>query len=171
MSSKLLYICNNKKKPNILITQKKSPPVSLSENKSEQIYKSKQVSLSIKNIPVENKKINYVINLKRRHDRWTNFLKKIEETNLKNETFIKIEGFDAKNYKEEINRILKFPNDIYKKIIDLFKKKKKYFIKGGELGCLISHIIVLDDIIKNCHGLFGNFSIHFVVSDRFPDKP
>jgi GR25 family glycosyltransferase involved in LPS biosynthesis len=137
MSSKLLYICDKKNPPPVSLSIKNSQPVSLS------IKKTLPVSFG------ENKKINYVINLKRRQDRWNNFLEKIEKTNLKNETFIKIDGFDAKNYKDEIKRILKFPNNIYKKIIDLFIKKKTYFTKGGEFGCLISHIIVLDNIIRN----------------------
>ena len=137
-----------KKLPEISIVKS---PETIVEKKSNETLSDKQKNklmekmLIYKNIS-SIKKFNYVINLNRRQDRWTNFLKIIEKTNLKNETFIRIEAYDAKIHQEELKRI---SSDIYKNIINTFIKNKTYFKKSGELGCLMSHVLTLDAIIKN----------------------
>jgi len=104
-------------------------------------------NIESKNILSFKKKYNYVINLNRRKDRWDNFLNKIKGTSLEKEDFIRIEAFDALFYQKELIRLS--TNNFVLNLFKLFKKNNISFMKPGELGCLLSHVITLQEIIKN----------------------
>ena len=89
-------------------------------------------------------KCNYVINLTRRPDRIKKFLKNINETCLKEEKFIIFSAFDGLNYENEI-KLFGIENHL------IFQKMKynKISVPKGVLGCLLSHLLVLQEIIEN----------------------
>jgi len=121
--------------------------ISQKKLKKNEISKISEIS-EISKISEINK-FNYVINLKRREDRWNNFIQKINQTSMKNLDFIKFEAFDASNYMNELEKINYKSSKYIKKLIDSFIKNKIKFIKCGEFGCLISHMLVLETIINN----------------------
>jgi GR25 family glycosyltransferase involved in LPS biosynthesis len=91
------------------------------------------------------KKYNYIINLDRRQDRWnaiTNLIK--SSPSLSQEEFIRYRGFDAYDFQNEINRFSIHEHPI---INDMKLNKKN--LKIGELGCYLSHILLLKHIIEN----------------------
>ena len=49
-------------------------------------------------------KLNYVINLKRRQDRWNEFENNKNKTVLKDEKFIRFEAFDGFDFDNEVKR-------------------------------------------------------------------
>ena len=87
---------------------------------------------------------NYVINIDRREDRWNNFQNIINTTCLKDHNFIRVSGFDGSKYLEEIKRHNLEDNSIIKML-----KKEQVEVKCGLIGCLLSHIMVLQKIIEN----------------------
>lgn len=89
-------------------------------------------------------KINYVINLTRRPDRWEQFLKNKNQTILKEENFIRFPAFDGFDYENEIKRF-----EIENHIIFRFMKQIKLSVPKGVLGCLLSHLMLLQEIINN----------------------
>ena len=89
-------------------------------------------------------KYNYVINLTRRTDRWKQFLKNKDKTILKEEKFIRFAAFDGFDYENEIKRF-----GIKNHIIFRFMKEIKLSVSKGVLGCLISHLMLLQEIINN----------------------
>ena len=89
-------------------------------------------------------KCNYVINLERRKDRWDDFLKNKNSTCLKNETFIRFNAFDGTNYENELKRF-----DMENHIIVKALKKFHLSVAKGVFGCLMSHMLVLMEIINN----------------------
>jgi len=92
-------------------------------------------------------KYNYVINLDRRPDRYSDFLEKIEKTDLfKNENFIRFSAFDGANFKNELKR---FDYENHPLINNLKNISKTDKIKTGELGAFISHLEVLKAISIN----------------------
>jgi len=89
-------------------------------------------------------KCNYVINLTRRQDRWAEFLKKKDKTILKDEEFIRFPAFDGFDCENEIKRF-----NIEDHVIFRFMKKIKLSVAKGVLGCLMSHLMLLQEIINN----------------------
>lgn len=89
-------------------------------------------------------KINYVINLTRRPDRWEQFLKNKNQTILKEENFIRFAAFDGFDYENEIKRF-----GIENHVIFRFMKQIKLGVPKGVLGCLMSHLMLLQEIINN----------------------
>jgi GR25 family glycosyltransferase involved in LPS biosynthesis len=89
-------------------------------------------------------KYNYVINLIRRPDRWEQFLKKRDKTILKEEKFIRFAAFDGFDYENEIKRF-----GIENHVIFRFMKQIKLSVPKGVLGCLMSHLMLLQEIINN----------------------
>jgi GR25 family glycosyltransferase involved in LPS biosynthesis len=89
-------------------------------------------------------KCNYVINLTRRPDRWEQFLKNKDKTILKNENFIRFAAFDGFNCEDEIKRF-----GIENHVIFRFMKQIKLSVPKGVLGCLMSHLMLLQEIINN----------------------
>jgi len=89
--------------------------------------------------------INYVINLDRRSDRWDEFVEKLNKTSeFKKEIFIRISAFDGYNHEEEIKRYNLENFSIIK-----FLRQNKVIVKKGVLGCLMSHVIALYNILQN----------------------
>lgn len=89
--------------------------------------------------------INYVINLDRRSDRWDEFVEKLNKTSeFSKETFIRISAFDGFNHEEEIKRY-NFENFSIIK----FLRQNKVIVNKGVLGCFMSHIITLYNILQN----------------------
>lgn len=89
--------------------------------------------------------INYVINLDRRSDRWGEFVEKLNKTSeFSKETFIRISAFDGYNCEEEIKRYNLENFSIIK-----FLRQNKVIVKKGVLGCFISHVITLYNILQN----------------------
>jgi len=89
----------------------------------------------------------YYINLDRRNDRWEEALKKINDTCLKDFEYTRFSAFDGLKYEEELpkfSRVSKYIDLLNKQINDLNLQYKK-----GELGCMISHLTVLNDIATN----------------------
>ena len=89
-------------------------------------------------------KYNYVINLIRRPDRWEQFLKNKNKTILKEEKFIRFAAFDGFDYENEIKRF-----GIENHVIFRFMKQIKLSVPKGVLGCLMSHLMLLQEIINN----------------------
>jgi len=89
-------------------------------------------------------KLNYVINLKRRQDRWNKFENNKNKTVLKDETFIKFEAFDGFDFDNEVKRFNIDDHEIFKSM-----KTKNISILKGELGCLLSHLLLLTNIMNN----------------------
>jgi len=89
-------------------------------------------------------KYNYVINLTRRSDRLEQFLKNKNKTILKEENFIRFAAFDGFDYENEIKRF-----GIENHVIFRFMKQIKLSVPKGVLGCLISHLMLLQEIINN----------------------
>jgi GR25 family glycosyltransferase involved in LPS biosynthesis len=89
-------------------------------------------------------KYNYVINLTRRPDRWEQFLKNKNQTILKEENFIRFAAFDGFDYENEIKRF-----GIENHVIFRFMKQIKLSVPKGVLGCLMSHLMLLQEIINN----------------------
>ena len=89
-------------------------------------------------------KYNYVINLTRRPDRWDQFLKNKNQTILKEEKFIRFAAFDGFDYENEIKRF-----GIENHVIFRFMKQIKLSVPKGVLGCLMSHLMLLQEIINN----------------------
>ena len=89
-------------------------------------------------------KYNYVINLTRRPDRWEQFLKNKNQTILKEENFIRFAAFDGFDYENEIKRF-----GIENHVIFRFMKQIKLGVPKGVLGCLMSHLMLLQEIINN----------------------
>jgi GR25 family glycosyltransferase involved in LPS biosynthesis len=89
-------------------------------------------------------KYNYVINLTRRPDRWEQFLKNKNQTILKEEKFIRFAAFDGFDYENEIKRF-----GIENHVIFRFMKQIKLSVPKGVLGCLMSHLMLLQEIINN----------------------
>ena len=87
---------------------------------------------------------NYVINLDRREDRWKEFLSNQNKTCLKNENFIRFSAFDGYNYENEIKRF-----SLENHVIIKFLKKIKLSVSKGVFGCLMSHLLVLNEILNN----------------------
>ena len=89
--------------------------------------------------------INYVINLDRRSDRWEEFVEKMRKSQeFSKETFIRISAFDGNKYEEEIKRYNLENFNLIK-----FLRQNKVIVKKGVLGCFMSHVIALYNIMKN----------------------
>lgn len=89
--------------------------------------------------------INYVINLDRRPDRMDEFMGKLNKTSeFSKETFIRISAFDGFNHEDEIKRY-NLDNFIIIKML----RQNKVVVKKGVLGCFMSHIIALYNILQN----------------------
>ena len=89
--------------------------------------------------------INYVINLDRRSDRWDEFVEKLNKTSeFSKETFIRISAFDGFNHEEEIKKYNLENFNIIK-----FLRQNKIIVKKGVLGCFMSHVITLYNILQN----------------------
>ncbi len=86
----------------------------------------------------------YVINLDRRQDRYNKFLKTVEKLSNKDDKFIRFSAFDGYNHINEIKRF-NIENDPFIKIL----KNLKVPLQKGVFGCLMSHILVLYEILKN----------------------
>lgn len=89
-------------------------------------------------------KCNYVINLTRRPDRWTEFLKNKDKTVLKDEEFIHFPAFDGFDFDNEVKRF-----KIENHVIFRFMKQIKLAVPKGVLGCLMSHLMLLHEIMNN----------------------
>jgi len=92
----------------------------------------------------------YYINLDRRTDRWEECMEKINSTCLKDFPYTRFSGFDGKEYVSELKRFKS--NLIYEDSmnqIDDKLSKIKFICKKGEVGCLISHLCVLINILNN----------------------
>lgn len=89
-------------------------------------------------------KCNYVINLTRRPDRLQRFLKNKDETCLKDEEFIIFSAFDGLDYENEVKRF-----GIENHLIFQIMKHHKINAPKGVLGCLLSHLLVLQEIVQN----------------------
>jgi GR25 family glycosyltransferase involved in LPS biosynthesis len=89
-------------------------------------------------------KCNYVINLERRKDKWDSFENDKNKTVLKNEKFIRFRAFDGYDFENEIKRF-----NLEDNIILRFMKKERMSVAKGVLGCLLSHLTLLDEIINN----------------------
>ena len=88
--------------------------------------------------------INYVINLKRRLDRWTYFIENKKNTIFNNEIFIQFDAFDGFDHINEIKRFNLENNPLI-----LFLQKNKIIVNKGVLGCYLSHLIILKSIMEN----------------------
>jgi GR25 family glycosyltransferase involved in LPS biosynthesis len=92
----------------------------------------------------------YYINLDRRTDRWEECMEKINSTCLKDFPYTRFSGFDGKEYTTELKRFKS--NSIYEDSlnqVDNKLSKLKIIYKKGEVGCLISHLCVLINILNN----------------------
>lgn len=89
-------------------------------------------------------KCNYVINLERRKDKWNSFETDKNKTVLRNEQFIRFRAFDGYDYENEIKRC-----NLEDHIIFRFMKKERMSVAKGVLGCLISHVALLNEIVNN----------------------
>lgn len=89
--------------------------------------------------------INYVINLDSRTDKFDEFLENVKMSKqLSKEKFIRISGFNGKNYIDELIKYNLTNNCIYNYI-----KTNKIKVNKGEFGCYMSHIITLYNILQN----------------------
>ena len=94
---------------------------------------------------IPSKKHNYIINLDRRKDRWESITNLIKSSpSLSQEEFIRFSAFDAYDFQNEINRFGIHDHPI---INDM--KLIKKILKIGELGCYLSHTLLLKHIIEN----------------------
>ena len=110
--------------------------------------------------------INYLINLDRRKDRYENFLKTIKDTPLNDEIFIKFKAFDGSDIKNEIDRFNLKDDFIIKTL-----SKYKISFQRGIVGCLLSHLLVLKDIMNNDsikdNDMVGIYEDDIYLSDKF----
>ena len=89
--------------------------------------------------------INYVINLDRRADRWEEFVEKLKkQQEFSKDTFIRISAFDGYKHEEEIKRYNLENFNLIKFLI-----QNKVIVKKGVLGCFMSHVIALYNILQN----------------------
>ena len=114
-------------------------------------------------------KCNYVINLSRRPDRLQRFLNNKDKTCLKDEDFIIFSAFDGLDYENEIKRF-----GIENHIIFQIMKCYKISVSKGVLGCLLSHLLVLQEIINNTNidenEYVGIYEDDFFYCDDFDKK-
>lgn len=114
-------------------------------------------------------KCNYVINLDRRSDRWNEFLKNQESTCLKNDKFIRFSAFDGLKYEEELKRF-----NVENHVIVRFLKKAKLIVPKGVFGCLMSHMLVLHEIMNNKEinddDFVGIYEEDFCFSNNFDER-
>jgi len=89
-------------------------------------------------------KYNYVINLKRRQDRLNEFENNKNKTVLKDEKFIRFEAFDGSDFDNEVKRF-----NIENHVIFRFMEKMKLSVAKGVLGCLLSHLMLITEIMNN----------------------
>jgi len=92
----------------------------------------------------------YYINLDRRTDRWEECMERINSTCLKDFPYTRFSGFDGKEYVTELERFKS--NSIYEEYMNQFDdklSKLKVISKKGEVGCIISHLCVLINILNN----------------------
>ena len=88
---------------------------------------------------------NYIINLDRRTDRWSQFLEKIRVSScLSKEKFIRFRAVDGTDYENEIKRYKLEDNPIVK-----FIKDNSILVNRCLVGCYLSHILVLHTISEN----------------------
>ena len=88
--------------------------------------------------------INYVINLDRRTDRWQEFIKIKNSTCLASEEFIRFSAFDGFNHESELKRF-----NVENHVILRFLQRIKLSVSKGVFGCLMSHMLVLYEIMNN----------------------
>jgi GR25 family glycosyltransferase involved in LPS biosynthesis len=114
-------------------------------------------------------KCNYVINLDRRSDRWEEFKTNVNSTCLKDEKFIRFSAFDGMKYEEELKRF-NVENHIVVKALKHFHIQ----VAKGVFGCLMSHMLVLEEIIKNNdiddNDYVGIYEEDFCYSSNFNTK-
>jgi len=89
-------------------------------------------------------KYNYVINLDRRQDRWTDITKIINDTCLKNYNFIRFSAIDGNKFDEDLNK-----HDLADHKIIHSLKKNKISVPSGLIGCFLSHVSVLKKISED----------------------
>ena len=104
--------------------------------KNEKIcVKTEQISLQ----KHEKATKSFIINLDRRQDRLEEILKRISETELKNEIFIRFQAVDGQNIS------LKTYSDIIEVPINKIQKT----IPKGEFACFMSHLFLIKHIIND----------------------
>ena len=89
-------------------------------------------------------KKHYIISLERRPERWDKITNRIKETVLKNETFERFIGFDGYHFHKEVERFDISYHPIVKNILE-----NNRMLKKGEVGCYLSHVLLLQKIIKD----------------------
>lgn len=114
--------------------------------------------------------INYVINLDRRMDRWSEFLERIKTSEeLTKDKFIRISAFDGYNHENELKRY-NLQNCIF---VNFFKHHKSS-CKKGEFGVYMSHYITLYNILINPdikdEDYVGIYEDDFMLSDNFEEN-
>lgn len=87
---------------------------------------------------------NYIINLDRKPDRWESINKIINSCCLKDNNFIRFSAFDGLDYESFVT---KYELENHPIIIKM--KENKVTSPSGALGCLLSHILVLQTISNN----------------------
>ena len=94
-------------------------------------------------------KTNYIINLDKRIDKWNECLDKIKDSYLQTQNNIRFSAFNGYNYKEEVYRFNIANNLIITNFEKAFIQNSNCGLTKGELGCYISHVLVLTEILNN----------------------
>lgn len=87
---------------------------------------------------------NYVINLDRKTDRWESINNIINSTCLKDNNFIRFSAFDGFDYEASL---IKYNLKDHPIIMNL--KSNNIKVPAGVLGCLLSHVILLQKVIDD----------------------
>jgi len=111
-------------------------------------------------------KNNYIINLKRRGDRWTKIQERISETLMKQNNYIRFEAFDGEDALNELKRF-----DAGNTPFIRFMAKNNITTTRGYFGVHMSHMYVYKAIAENNDikddEYVGIYEDDFFMSDNF----
>ena len=91
----------------------------------------------------------YLMNLKRRPDRLTNFMNKYKESDMKNETLIKFEAIDGSKLDIDSVPLTELAIAELKQLDTVGYRTKHYQLTKGAIGCYLSHVKIWENILKH----------------------
>lgn len=91
----------------------------------------------------------YLMNLKRRPDRLTNFMNKYKMSDMKNETLIKFDAIDGSKLDVDSVPLTELAKAELKQLDTVGYRTKHYQLTKGAIGCYLSHVKIWENILKH----------------------
>lgn len=91
----------------------------------------------------------YLINLKRRPDRLSNFMKHYKKSDMQKQTIIKFNAIDGSNLDVEKCPLSELARAELQQLETTGFRTKHYQLTKGAIGCYLSHVKIWEHILKN----------------------